>query len=363
MANTKLDFDVAVAFAEQSAEGTYDPTLDAVTNSLSGDPDGTDDGLLLGDAESGIGGSGLDFEAERIFRDSAEIGSSFTRGLSNLVRVDIPTFDFAVPFCGNRGQTTGTPVDGDFIPLTGINALLAGVGLTGTAWGSGVGHSYKPDWATVKPISALVYHFGNRYELLDCRLNSLALEFTADGFGIAKGSVAVGSVQDPSSDTIAVQVLPATLDYGAQATISAPSVINVANTWGIDRGFQTLTVTIAPAIEDIPDSNKLNSGIVKEPTGHSISVTGSMFSDAAGSGEVFELKQLFADAIADLNQLSFQVGSDAAGSDPALAVQILVPDPELVRMKPIQLGTKAGIEFELNGRSATANEELEIIFR
>ncbi|MGH7338734.1 MAG: hypothetical protein ACREI7_14225, partial [Myxococcota bacterium] len=78
----KKAFDVAVGFATQPAEGTYNPALDAIAATFAGNPAGTDDGLLLGDPESGIGGSGLSFGLGRVGRDKATLAGSFTRPLS-----------------------------------------------------------------------------------------------------------------------------------------------------------------------------------------------------------------------------------------------------------------------------------------
>ena len=124
----KYNFDVAVAAAPQTGEGAgeFDATLDAVTTSLSGDPDGTDDGLVLGDASTGIGNSGLTITAGRESREKPIVaGSVGSRPISDLLDTGIPSLSFAFPWCGNRGQTTGTPVDGDFAPLRGVEAILS----------------------------------------------------------------------------------------------------------------------------------------------------------------------------------------------------------------------------------------------
>lgn len=357
---SKFDFDVAVAFATQTQEGSYNSTLDTISATLDGDPDNTDDGLVLGDPESGIGESGLDFTAGRRSRDKAVLAGSFTRPLADFLAAEVRTFSFAFPFCGNRGDTTATPVDGDFVPLVGVDALLEGAGLVGAAWGAGVGHSYK--FGSPDPFSALIYYFGNRLELLDCRLNSLAINFTPGSITIATADIAVGSIKDPAAKGFSVAALP-TLDYGPQATVSAPTIESVAHAWQATRGFQSLVLTITPDIQDIPDSNATD-GILKEPSGRETTIEATLFADDASSNEVYELDQVLATVAGDLDALTFTVGTpETTGSLPAVAVKILVPTPELDETAPQKLGSKAGNTVSLLARNAVANEELEFQFQ
>lgn len=355
----KYDFDVAVAFAPQTAEGTYDTTLDAISATLDGDPDATDDGLVLGDPESGIRQSGLDFRVGRRRREKAFVGSSFTRPLDDFLAAEVRTFSFSFPFCGNRGTTTATPVDGDFQPLRGIEAILNGAGIVAAAWGSGVGYSCK--FGSPNPFSALIYYFGNRLELLDCRCSSLTIDFTPGSIAVATAEIQVGSIKDPAATPVSVVSLP-TLDYGPQATVSAPTIESVANGWSATRGFSTLALTISPSIQDFGDSNATD-GIVKEQDDRETTIEATLYADDAGSGEVYELDQIFQTSSGGLDQLSFQVGTDASGSDPALATQILVPQPMVDETGPDPVGSKAANTVNLIARNDAANDELEIIFR
>jgi len=355
----KFAFDVAAAFAPQVAEGTYNANLDAIVATLDGDPDATDDGLLLGDSGSGVGESGLSLSIGRRSRDKAVIGASFTRSLSDFLAAEVRTFSFSWPWGGGLKTTTiTTPVDADFLPLTGVHALLNGVGLQAAVWGSGVGYSIVPD-NTVFPFSALVYYFGNRLELLDCRCSSLAIKYTPGTIAIATAEIVVGSIKDPSSKVITPVALP-TLDYGAQATQSMPTIESIGNAWNATRGFSDLTLTFAPTIDDIPDSNAVD-GIVKEPSAMEIGVEATLFADDAGSGETFELSQALSDAIGDLLPLTFTVGSAATGAQElALGHSVTIADPELDETAMEKLGSKAANTIKLIARSATANGEIEI---
>ncbi len=357
----KFDFDIAIAFATQSAEGTYNAGLDAISATLDGDPDNTDDGLVLGDPESGIGESGVSFAAGRRSREKAVLSGGFTKPLADFLAAEVRTLSFSFPFCGSRRTTTvSTPIDADFIPLAGVDAILVGAGMAGTAWGSGVGHSYK--FATSIPISCLLYYFGNRLELLDCRVSSLSIDYTPGSIAVATADISVGSIKDPASTPVGVASLP-TLDYGTQATVSAPTIESVANAWSETRGFQSLVLTIANAVGDIKDSNATD-GILKDSEGRETTIEATLFADDTTAGEVYELDQVYQTAAGGLDQLSFQVGADeTTGLLPAVAHQVLVPTPELDETAPQKLGTRAGNTVKLIARNVTVNEEIEIIYR
>jgi hypothetical protein len=364
---SKVTWDVAVAFAVQDDEDTYNATLDAVTNSLQGDPDGVDDGLVLGDSESGEGGSGLSLTMGRRSRDKAPIGSSFTKGLSDFLALEARTFSFAFPFCGSRRTTTETTqVDGDFVPIVGVDAILRAAGLVGAAWpDADVGHRYVPGGSEV--MSALIYYYGNRIELKSCKVASLAIDYTPGSIAIATAEIAVGSIQAPAAKgfSIASPVLPTTLDYGTQLSVSAPVVESAGHEWNKERGWSANSLTINNAIEDLTDSNAPN-GIVKEPSDQTFDLEATLFADeAAGDDPVFELNQALATVIGDLKALTYTIGTpEVSGSGllPAVAHTVNIADPELDETGPTKLGTKAGNVVSLRARSANANEEIEIIF-
>jgi hypothetical protein len=312
-------------------------------------------GLVLGDPDSGVHESGLSLTLGRKKKDKAFVGSSFTRSLSDFLKAEVRTFTFAMPFCGNRVTVAGAPTDADAIPITGIDALLEGAGMTGSAWGSGVGHQYV--FGSPNPISALIYYFGNRLELLDCRC-ALAIEFVPESIPILTATIEVGSIKDHSVPGYGV---PATLTYGEQQTVSAPTIEAVANTWREARGFSTATLNISPTIDDIPDSNAA-TGVVKEPSDREVSFEGTLFADDT-TDEGHEYEQMTASDIATLDQLSFLVGTVMADTLLAEAVGIIIPDPEPDEVTIQNLGTKAAHEVKLIARSATANTELQINFQ
>lgn len=346
----KFNFETAVAFAQQSAEGTYNATLDGITTSLS-----YTQGLLLGSPSAGIRQSGLNFGTGRGFSDKAFIGSSFTRPLSDFLQAEVPTFTFAFPFCGNRGTASTPPVDGDAVALGGIDALLVGCGMIGAAWGSGVGiiYTFEPG----DPISALLYVSGRRIELLDCRV-AMEIVYTPGEIPIATATVAVGSIKDHS-----LAAIPSTLTYGPQASVSAAKVVSVANAWQDTRGFSTATLNIGNTIEDIGDSNQ-TTGFVKEQTDREVTFSGTLYADDTVN-KGYEYSQIIAASEGTLDALSFTVGPAMTDGSTILAHRIVIPLPEARQETANALGTKAAYDVELVARGAAAgggNDELQILF-
>ncbi len=349
-AGTKFDFEVAVAFGTQTAEGTYNSTLDGISSTLS-----YTQGLVQGDSQSGIKESGLALGLERGLREKALIGSTFTRNLSDFLRAEVPTFTFAFPFVGNRADADGGPADADGTPIAGIDALLEGAGMVGAAWGSGIGWRYV--FGSPSPISALVYLSGMRLELLDCR-SSMSIDFTPGSIPIATATLSVGSIKDQS-----LASLP-TPTWGEQASVSAPVVENIGNEWEDTRGFATGTLAISNSVTEIDDSNA-PTGEVVENTGRETTFDATLFASSTVD-KGYEYSQLTATAEGTLDQLSFQVGSSMTAGNPAKAVQVVIPNPELTTQAANVLGTKAAYDISVSARGAAAgsgNDELEIYFR
>jgi hypothetical protein len=349
----KFDFGVAIAFATQTAEGTYNATLDAITTSLS-----YTQGLVLGDASAGVNKSGLSLGIGRRKEDKAFIGSTFTKPISNFLAAEVPTFTFTMPFCGPRSNAASPPVAANATPIVGLDALLEGMGLTGASWGSGTGWQYV--YGSTLPISALIYYFGNRLELLDCRVSG-SIVFEPKSYPKLTATVEVGSVKDHSLPGYSV---PATLTYGAQASESAPVIQAVNNTWREARGFSSATLSITPTYESIGDSNAI-TGEVKEQTDRETVFTATIFADDT-TDEGHEYEQVTADAEGTLDQLSFLVGDAMTAGNPAKAVGIVMPYPEATEATIAALGTKAAHEISLSARGyslGSGNDELEINFQ
>jgi hypothetical protein len=337
----KFDGSHCIAVATQVGEGTFNATLDGLTTSIT-----AAQGLLLPRED-------IEVTFAREEEEPAAVAGSFTMPMGAFKRRIVESLKLVVDFCGNRASPGGAPADADFVPITGLDALMHGLGISGSAWGSGVGQLHV--YASTNPVSVLLHYNGVRYELLDCRVSG-EIEFTAGS--PAKGSfeIAVGSIKD-----VTEAALPTTLTYGVQATVAPPIVEGVAHAWGATRGFETLTLGFEQEIEDVPDSN-VATGFVKDKTSRvtKISIEGLYTDD---SDEDFADTQAAVNSSGSLSQLSFQVGTNGVTGQPVKAVQIVVPQPVLVSVEKTKLGSKAAENVELEARHDTANAELQIIFR
>lgn len=341
----KITQNFAVAFAPQVADGTYNAGLDAIAANLA-----DTDGLVLGASGEGQADSGIDVDFEALRELAAVVPGSLTRSPGKVLRRRV-VLTFAMPWCGNRQTASTPPVDGDFVPSVGMGALLAMAGFEVDAWASGVGQAAAPG-DTAKG-SSLLYVNGQRFELLDCLANA-TIAYTPNGTPIATFEVTVGSVKDA-----AAAALP-TLDFGEQQTVQAPIVESAAHTWGLLRGFQSLEIEIANEIEDTPDSNA-PSGLIPERTARTITISATLFKDDADA--LFEWTQLGEDEAANLEPLSFIVGTPAVAGGPCLAIGVSIPMPELVSFREVALADKGGVEIELAARHTTGNAEIEFIFQ
>jgi hypothetical protein len=339
--------DVVVAFDQQDDATTYSSTLDAITTTIS-----AAQGAVIGVSGVGIKDSGLSFGMERGLSEKAYVGG-FTRGLSEFLKAKVPTFTFAWPFAGSKSAASTPPVDADATPWTGVDALLAGCGLVGSAWGSGVGWQYV--YGSPNPISALVCVNSHRLELHMCRV-SHSIAFTPGQVPICTSTVSVGSVKDHS-----LLAVP-TPDYDTQLSVSSPVAESMGFSWKNSRGFSALTLDLTPTITTIPDSNATD-GERQSITDRETKVTATVWEDDSGSDEIFPYTQMTAAAIGTLEQMSFLLGDAMTDGNPAEAVGVIIPDPEVIDFEPDVLDTKAASAVTAVAKSASANAELQINFQ
>lgn len=339
--------EVAVAFATQTQAGSYDTTLDGITTSLT-----AAQGLILG-AEVGIKKSGLSISFQRILTEFGQVGSSYTRKLSSLRRVEVPTFTFTWPFCGKRTDASNPPVDADFVPWTAVDALLEACGLSGAASGS-PGHVYK--FASTSPISALIYVNKHRVELLDCRA-SHSVSFVPGELPICTSTIYAGSVKNHAQADI-----PSTLTYSEQSSVGVPVCETMGHTWKNSRSFTSpFTLEITPEITTTPDS-EATGGIRKSLSDRVTRIVGNFFADDNSSDEIFDYTQLIEETYANLESLSFQVGDTGTATNPVEAVKVTLPKPEVVDFTPDVVDEKSVATVTAVAKHETANSELEIEF-
>jgi hypothetical protein len=342
----EFDLNLGVAFGTQSAVGTVNSTVAALSGALS-----STNGIVLGDADSGVGNSGITYQTIRNFRDKAYVSGSFTRPPSDFIGERIQAFDFSFPLKGNGATISGSPADSEYTPLAGVDAILKGCGLTGAGWGSGNGWQYTPASAT--PLTAKIFDSGMYYVFMDL-FGSLSISWTPGSIAVATVSF-VGTVSSFGALTFP------TLTYGAQATLSAPSVASVVHSWGMSataRGYSTATTTLDNQLEDVPDSNAVG-GIRPRQTGRSITHSATVYSDSTDLD--YERTEMVRTTIAT-EALKFTVGTAAGAAATQNAYYFEIPTPECRSIQPNKLGVARAMDVELVAVGATAASEFILRF-
>lgn len=343
---------VAVGFHTQTAEGTMDTGLDAITT-----PFADTDGLVLG-TSTGLRDSGLTFAWGRSKREKAPISGTFSRSLADFLRAEVRTFDFSAPFCGNRATASGTPADSEFDPIVGLQALLTGLGMQGSNWGSGVGRvwGFSSAAAASIPISSLLYASGMRIEMKDCRVAKAVFQFTAGDIPVLTSSLSVGSLNSTPTEA----AIPATITYGVQASQSAPRIVGIGNDWGPTRGFESLTITVDNKIDEVPDSNATD-GFFYDPADREVKIEATIFKD--DSDENMEYTQMILESAGSLEALTFTVGTAATAGSVIKAFSVSIPYPEVDEESFETLGSKAAGKVALIARGSVGNDELTFTFK
>ncbi len=344
---SEFDLQLGIAFGTQSVLGTADATIAALTTDLD-----FDDGIVLGDPESGIGESGLSYQAVRNLREKAAVLGSFTKQPSDMLGSveNIEGFSFSWALKGN-GATTTTPVDSEYTPFAGIDALLQACGLTGAAWGSGNGWEYTP--ASTQIATAKIFDSGMYYVLKDI-VGNLSIAWEPGNIAVATATLS-GVVDDFGA------VAVPSFTYGTQADLTAPTVETVAHNWGISaalRGFTTATTTIDNQTEEIPDSNA-EGGKRTRQTGREIKHSATVFSD---DGDIdFERTELVR-TTAPTEPLTFTVGTAAGAAATVNAVQQVLTNPETRSITPNVGGSSRTMDVELVAVDGSADGEYALRF-
>lgn len=337
---------VGIAFGTQSVEGTADATISALAGALD-----LDDGIILGDSDSGVVGSGVTHSFERRFREKGTVSGGFTLLASDFLE-EVVTLSFAFPLAGPRTTTT-TPVDADFEHQKGIKALLAACGLAGSASASNptVGWKYVP--ASVSIATAKIFDSGFAWVIRDIRGNwSLTQE---------PGEIGIMTCELSGIVDSEVNVAFPTFDYEEQASISAPSVSGVSPSWGLSdeqRGWTTLTISCENQIESIPDSAS-STGSSFEQTGREISV--SMTIKDTSTDPDFTRTQLVRPS-APVASVKATVGTPAGTAESAIAYQWELSLLEIHTFAPDVAGTKAASTLTGRCTGTTDGSEFFLAF-
>ena len=219
----EIDFAMGVVIGTQNAEGDINSVVSGATTiddfaAGGGDPIA---GGVLGDPESGIGEGGLEVEWTREQRDRAVVSGSLTAQQGEFLREAVEAFTVGWVLKGSGSGTFAADADHRLQP--GPEALLAGMGLPGGAWGSGVGWRHAPGAAV--PLTVALFVGPLKWVFQDCTASG-SIEFTPAGLAVVQSQIEVGSVASFAS----LGSFPGTVDYGAQATLAAPVVQGVAHT-------------------------------------------------------------------------------------------------------------------------------------
>lgn len=358
----EINWSYGIAFGKQSGGlGIINGTIRELQGALV-----IASGLVLGDADSGEGGSGISYREARRHKEKAVVTGSFTKQASEFEAVTIEALSFAWPFSGSRNTVTA-PIDGsDFLfdADVGIDAILQAAGLVGADWGGGDGRIYTPANAAPMTVKLWTGNDGTNAVarvLMDCFVN-LEIAYTPGEVPIATATI-VG-IEPPAAQAGGFPKLEAvsTFDYEEQGAVGGAIVEAVGHNWGISatvRGFEELTLSIDNELEELDDS-EATGGKRQRQTGRAITLTGTIIADLDESD--FELGELRRTSV-PVDQLDFQVGDDGTDTNPALAHQVVVPTPELRDASPRQYGPSLAHELELAAVSGSADAEISIIFR
>jgi hypothetical protein len=317
------------------------------------------DGIVLGDAGSGIGESGIDFSLERIDKAVAPVTSSFTAQFPSFLRREIGKLTITVQGKGSGATSSNPTVDADFdqsADYPGLDALLKATGLTGAAWGSGVGYSYVPASAAACTVKLWVgpSTTGVLYVLTNCTAK-LTMSLTP-------GDVALWQFElQGTVSSVDATITTPSFTYGTAASVSAPTIQNAGHSFGIGaaaRGFQDLSITIDNQIEEVPDSNA-TGGVTQRQTGRSVTAEMTLYADSGD--EDYEDTRLAATA-ASTDDVTFVVGAATAISTAAVNWRVNFNNPNVLKNEVAKSGPSVARTVELQATATTANAEFELIF-
>jgi hypothetical protein len=356
----KIAFGMGVAFGVQSDFGSVNTTIRDLTGSLT-----TASGIVLGDGETGIGNTGIDIGFGNEKRATPDVSGSFTKQFHTFLRETIETFDFTMQLkglgpAGQSGLASATPTDTDANIATnfpGLNALFRACGLSGSAWGSGVGHQLIP--AAVLPITAKLW-FGTSTTTVAVVLRDLVadldLVFTPGEVCLATFKMRGNFHSRSKSETFP------TFTYGLQTSISAPTIESVAHSWGIGaaaRGFSEGTIAITNGLDDVPDSNQA-TGKIPDQTEREITADWSLYLD--DGDESYDFDRVGA-STATTDDMGFTVGTPMVDNTSEVkAFRIGFSNPDHLSAEPIKIGGRAGAKVSARATGTSVNSEFTLTF-
>lgn len=312
----------------------------------------TADGLVVGVGSTGDGGSGIELpEHERIGLELARLSSSSVA--SSFLREQLSSLKITFPLAGGRNTSSNPTVDADFALSTyfpGFDAILAAGGLTGGAWGGGVGHNYL---VAAPTSAAMAAFFGGLKVTYTEVYTTLKFTLTPGEAGLVEATFSAGAVNSWGAQTLS------TVTSGNQAT-APPVVQNAANAWGATRPYTSLEITVDGNIEKSPDSNAA-TGLRVASQGVDIKFKAQLY--AATSDPDYERDQAIL-TTAPTGDMTFSIGSATGVSSTCNSYVVNLNNVTPDKYKPAKIGTYLGWDVDGTCNAiSTAATEFALLFR
>lgn len=355
----EVGFALGLIAGSQVGFGTVNATIQGATGAL-----GIANGVVLGDASSGVGESGIDLAFVRVSRELAPVSGSFTKQFPTFLRRDLDRFTIAVQLKGSgpiasSGLASNPVVDGDMdlsANYPGLHALFRALGLSGAAWGGGVGYSYMP--ASVLPATVKVWDGAGAnataYVIQDCVVADFSIKFAPGDVAVATFEIA-GTVLSHATETFP------TFTYGHLATISAPTLVSAAHSYGIGavaRDFSELELTINTNVEQFSASNS-PTGFRPRQTRRDIGATVTLLADT-GDPDYEDARMIATGASAD--DLTFNCGAAAVALGEVKGFAVFLNNPSVARHEIAKVGDAKALTLTLEATGTTVNSEFELRF-
>ncbi len=292
---------VALAIGVQSAFGTVNSTIKALSGALV-----VGDGIILGDKSSGDAESGITLpNHSAIIREAAQVASTFTQQADDFLRELVEGLAITFPLKGN-GADAGVPDAGNALPDAGIDAFWGCAGLVGANGSGAPDYKYTPR-ATAEYHTVHLWVADLDFIFQDCLVETATINLSTGAAALITGNIKVGALESRNDG-----VTFPTFTWGTQLSLAAPVVAGVNFTaFGQVRGFEgDLNITIANGIEEFGDSNVAITGVRQAQTNRIITVDGRLYQNSTDSSA--EHDALVA-TVAPTADLTLQLGTADVG--------------------------------------------------
>jgi hypothetical protein len=347
---------VAVAVGAQTGFGSPNTSVrDVVQGTGSGTAGALnlEDGIVLGDAESGDAESGIVIPSiVGIHRAVSPVAASFTESADAFQRAEVNGFAISWVHQGNGDTPAPAVGDADLsVIIPGLEAILESAGLVGVVGSAGVEQDYTPRHSGSAAPGSTVYstwkiwHGTLAFVFTDCLVESLEFAFTPGGNCIVTANILVGTFNHVT--TVGGFTFP-TLEYDVMASLAGPIVEGVGfDLYGQVRGFENLTITIANEIDKFGDSNVDVTGQRQSQLKRIISLSGTFYVESDSDDVTFlNLRSATAPTVGCF----FQVGTP--GATPINAFKVEAHNLQAKDIKYNRIGSVLAVE--INDAKATA---------